>query len=65
VAWTLSKGGPNTPSLVLAGNELYMVSDAGIASCVDARTGKVYWQERVGQPLRLANLRERANLLSE
>jgi outer membrane protein assembly factor BamB len=25
-----------------------MVSDSGIASCVDARTGKVHWKERVG-----------------
>jgi outer membrane protein assembly factor BamB len=25
-----------------------MVSDSGIASCLDARTGKVHWQERVG-----------------
>ena len=48
VAWTLNRGAPNTPSLLLAGDELYMVSDAGIASCVDARTGKVHWQERVG-----------------
>ena len=48
VAWTLTKGGPNTPSLLLVEDELYMVSDGGIASCVDARTGKVHWQERVG-----------------
>jgi len=48
VVWTLSRGAPNTPSLLLAGDELYMVSDAGIASCVDARTGKVHWQDRVG-----------------
>jgi outer membrane protein assembly factor BamB len=48
VVWTLSRGAPNTPSMLLAGDELYMVSDAGIASCVDARTGKVHWQERVG-----------------
>lgn len=48
VAWKLSKGAPHTPSLLLAGDELYMVSDAGIASCVDARTGQVHWQERVG-----------------
>jgi outer membrane protein assembly factor BamB len=47
VAWTLAKGAPNTPSLLLAGDELYMLSDAGIASCVDAKTGKVHWQERV------------------
>jgi outer membrane protein assembly factor BamB len=48
VAWTLSKGGPNTPSLLLVGEDLYVVSDGGIASCVEARTGKVRWQERLG-----------------
>ncbi len=25
-----------------------MVSDAGIATCADAKTGTVHWQERVG-----------------
>ncbi len=48
VAWTMKKGAPNTPSLLLIGDELYMVSDGGIASCVDAKSGTVHWQERVG-----------------
>jgi outer membrane protein assembly factor BamB len=48
VAWTMQKGAPNTPSLLLVGDELYMVSDRGIASCVEAKTGKVHWQERLG-----------------
>jgi len=48
VVWTLKKSAPNTPSLLLAGDELYMVSDGGIASCVDAQTGRVHWQERIG-----------------
>ena len=48
VAWTMKKGAPNTPSLLLVGDEVYMVSDGGIASCVDAKTGAVHWQERVG-----------------
>lgn len=48
VAWTLTKGAPNTPSLLLSGKELYMVSDGGIASCVDALSGQPHWQERVG-----------------
>ncbi|MCH8047877.1 MAG: PQQ-binding-like beta-propeller repeat protein [Planctomycetes bacterium] len=47
VAWTLKKGAPHTPSLLLVGEELYLVSDRGIASCLDAVTGKVHWQERV------------------
>jgi outer membrane protein assembly factor BamB len=47
VAWTIAKGAPNTPSLLLLGEELYMLSDAGIASCLDARTGTVHWQERI------------------
>lgn len=48
VAWTHSKGGPNTPSTLAVGDELYFVSDAGIATCVDARTGAVHWSERLG-----------------
>ena len=48
VVWTLAKGAPKTPSLLLVGDELYFVSDAGIASCVDAKTGRVHWAERVG-----------------
>ena len=28
--------------------ELYFVSDAGIATCADAKTGKVHWNERLG-----------------
>ena len=48
VAWTLAKGAPNTPSLLLAGDELYFVSDGGIATCVDATTGRVHWSERLG-----------------
>jgi outer membrane protein assembly factor BamB len=27
---------------------LFLVSDQGIASCLDARSGKVHWQKRVG-----------------
>ena len=48
VAWTHPKGAPNTPSTIAVGAELYFVSDAGIATCVDARTGAVHWIERLG-----------------
>ena len=48
VAWKLTRGAPLTPSPVLAGDELYTVSDNGIASCLDARTGEVRWQARLG-----------------
>ncbi len=48
VAWTLKKGAPHTPSPLLVGDELYLVSDGGIATCVDARTGTEHWQKRLG-----------------
>jgi outer membrane protein assembly factor BamB len=47
VAWTARKGAPKTPSVVVVGDELYMVDDAGIASCTDAKTGQVYWTHRL------------------
>ena len=30
------------------GDELYLVADKGVATCVDARTGEQHWQERIG-----------------
>jgi outer membrane protein assembly factor BamB len=48
VAWSVKKGAPHTPSLLLDGDELYAVSDGGLASCFDAKTGKPHWQERLG-----------------
>jgi outer membrane protein assembly factor BamB len=33
---------------VIVGDEVYFVSDSGIASCADARTGTVHWSERLG-----------------
>lgn len=47
VKWTRHKGGPNTPSLLADGSELYAVSDLGIASCLDAKTGNVHWTHRL------------------
>ena len=48
VSWTLQRAAPLTPSPLLAGDELFIVNDAGIASCLDARTGKVHWIQRLG-----------------
>jgi len=48
IAWSLPKGAPHTSSMLLVGGEIYMVSDAGIATCADAKRGTVHWQERVG-----------------
>lgn len=48
IAWTLKRGVPLTPSPLLVDTELYLISDNGIASCVDAKTGNPYWQVRLG-----------------
>lgn len=48
VRWTLTRGAPHTPSPVVVGDEIYIVSDRGIATCCDAKTGEVHWQERIG-----------------
>lgn len=46
VAWEIDRQAPHTPSMLVIGDELYFISDRGIMSCVDARTGKNHWQER-------------------
>jgi outer membrane protein assembly factor BamB len=47
VAWTLTRGAPLTPSPILVGDELYIVSDAGVMTCLDAETGQSRWQARL------------------
>ena len=47
IAWTQRRAAPLTPSPLLVGDELYIVSDLGVATCVDARTGEAYWQQRL------------------
>ena len=47
-AWTLTRGAPLTPSPLVVDAELYLVTDGGIASCLDARSGAVIWQQRLG-----------------
>lgn len=48
VAWQSKRNAPHTPSLLAVGDELYSVTDAGIASCFDAKSGKLHWQQRLG-----------------
>jgi outer membrane protein assembly factor BamB len=48
IVWNIRRGAPYTPSPLLVGDELYFVSDVGIASCVDAETGTTHWQVRLG-----------------
>ncbi|MCA1576564.1 MAG: PQQ-binding-like beta-propeller repeat protein [Acidobacteria bacterium] len=48
VVWKLDRAIPRTPSPLLVGNELYIVTDNGIATCIDAKTGEELWRARVG-----------------
>jgi outer membrane protein assembly factor BamB len=48
IAWTLKRGAPLTPSPLLVGDELFVVNDGGIASCLDAKTGTTHWVQRLG-----------------
>ncbi|MCA9173021.1 MAG: PQQ-binding-like beta-propeller repeat protein [Planctomycetales bacterium] len=48
IAWKYDKQVPAVSSPVLVGDELYFASGNGIVSCLDAKSGKVHWTQRVG-----------------
>ena len=48
VAWKTRRDVPRTPSPLLVDGLFYMVSDGGIATCLEAATGKPIWRERLG-----------------
>ena len=46
VLWTTNRGTSYTPSPVLYEGKLYFVTDAGMVSCLDVKTGKPYYQQQ-------------------
>jgi outer membrane protein assembly factor BamB len=48
LVWRYGKQVPYRSSPILVDDLLYMVSDGGIASCVEARTGTLVWSHRFG-----------------
>ena len=48
VVWKNTKGMPSRPSILLVGERIYLVSSEGIAWCLEAKTGKPIWKERMG-----------------
>jgi outer membrane protein assembly factor BamB len=48
VVWQSNRNIPSKPSPILHDGMLFMVDDSGIASCLDAETGKEHWRERLG-----------------
>ncbi|TWT57646.1 outer membrane biogenesis protein BamB [Thalassoglobus neptunius] len=46
--WSADRAIPHSPSPVFFEDSVYVVSDKGIATCFDAESGEVVWQERLG-----------------
>ena len=48
VVYTIRKSAPYVPTSVCVGESLFLWSDSGVVSCLDATSGQVKWQGRVG-----------------
>lgn len=48
VVWKSKRGIPKKPSLILHDGLVFGIEDGGVATCWDAKTGDVVWNERLG-----------------
>jgi outer membrane protein assembly factor BamB len=48
IAWKSKRATPKKPALTLVGDLLFGVEDGGVATCWEAKTGTVVWNERLG-----------------
>ncbi len=48
VAWQHTRAVPLNPTPLVVDDTLFLVSDTGLASSLDARTGKLIWRRRLG-----------------
>jgi len=49
VLWHVRKDPSYVPSPIAAGKYFFVVSDRGMASCLEAKTGKYVWQKKLGR----------------
>ena len=49
ILWRDIKGASYVPSPIAQGRQFFIVSDNGIATCFEAKTGKKKWKERLGR----------------
>jgi len=49
IVWRTNRGVAYVPSPISAGDYFLVVSDSGVAHCFDAKTGRILWQERMGE----------------
>ncbi len=47
LAWSTRRGSPHVPSPILVGELLYMANDTGILTCLEARSGRTVYQQRL------------------
>lgn len=48
IKWDREKGNSRLAAPLLIGNRVFMITDKGVANCVDADTGEEIWKDRVG-----------------
>lgn len=48
VAWQVDRNIPKTSSMIAADGLVYSISDNGVAQCVEAQSGEVVYQNRIG-----------------
>lgn len=47
--WKYAKTTPDSSTPICVNGKLYMITDNGVATCLDLRSGDVVWQKRIGQ----------------
>lgn len=47
VVWSVPRGGPHVPTPCYVKGRLFMVNDVGVATCLEAATGRLVWQKRL------------------
>ena len=63
IAWEFKKDAPTRPSPIVVGDHLYFANDDGVAYCLDAKTGKEVWKERLAEKITASPILVEGNLI--